>query len=48
MEYETAVRDDRPEEHGGVGQFLVERGVVVVEAIEEALQRQRGVAAAAA
>jgi bacteriophage N4 adsorption protein B len=44
--YETAVRDYRPEQHGGVGQFLVERGVVVVEAIEEALQRQRGVAAA--
>jgi bacteriophage N4 adsorption protein B len=48
VEYETAVRDYRPEEHGGVGQFLVERGVVVVEAIEEALQRQRGVATAAA
>ncbi|HEX2543916.1 MAG TPA: glycosyl transferase family protein [Ramlibacter sp.] len=47
-DYENAVRDYRPEEHGLVGEFLVERGVVVAGMIEKALQRQRELAAGAA
>lgn len=46
-EYESAVRDYRPEEHGRVGDFLVERGVVVAGMIDKALQRQRELAGGA-
>jgi adsorption protein B len=44
--YETALRDYRPEEHGRVGDFLVERGVILKEMLEGVLQ-QRGVASGA-
>jgi adsorption protein B len=44
--YETALRDYRPEEHGRVGDFLVERGVILKEMLEGVLQ-QRGAPAGA-
>jgi adsorption protein B len=45
QQYEQAVRDYRPEEHGGVGEFLLERGVLVAELMEKAVLRQREIAA---
>jgi bacteriophage N4 adsorption protein B len=42
--YETALGDYRPDEHGRVGDFLVERGVILREMLEQALERQRGFA----
>jgi adsorption protein B len=45
--YETALREYRPEEHGRVGDFLVERGVILREMLERVLQ-QRGLASNAA
>jgi adsorption protein B len=43
--YEATVRDYRPEEHGTVGDLLVERGVILGAAIKEAIARQRGLVA---
>jgi len=45
QQYEQAVREYRPEEHGGVGEFLLERGVLVAELVEKAVLRQREIAA---
>ncbi|MDB5956134.1 glycosyl transferase family protein [Ramlibacter sp.] len=44
-QYEEAVREYRPEENGGVGEFLVERGVLVAALVEKAVHRQRELAA---
>jgi adsorption protein B len=41
------LREYRPEEHGRVGDFLVERGVILREMLERVLQ-QRGLASNAA
>ena len=38
--YESAVRAYRPEQHGSVGELLVERGVILAAAVKEALNRQ--------
>jgi adsorption protein B len=46
--YEATVREYRPEEHGSVGEMLVERGVILGAAIKEAMARQRGLVAPAA
>ena len=43
--YETALSDYRPEEHGRIGDFLVERGVILREMLERAMQQQRGMPA---
>jgi adsorption protein B len=45
--YESALREYRPEEHGRVGDFLVERGVILKEMLESVLQ-QRDVGAVGA
>jgi bacteriophage N4 adsorption protein B len=44
--YESALHDYRPDEHGRVGDFLVERGVILKEMLEQAVQA-RGQAVAA-
>ena len=44
--YETALGEYRPEEHGRVGDYLVERGVLLREMLEQAMERQRGLATA--
>jgi adsorption protein B len=41
--FESALGDYRPDQHGLLGEFLVERGVIVKEAIDEALRQQRAV-----
>ena len=43
--YEAALREYRPEEHGRIGDFLVERGVILREMLEQVLQ-QRAIGAA--
>jgi adsorption protein B len=43
--YESALSDYRPEEHGRIGDFLVERGVILRDLLEQAIDRQRGLAA---
>jgi adsorption protein B len=45
--YEEALHDYRPEQHGSVGEFLLERGVLLGEALANAVQQQRGLAAPA-
>ena len=45
--YEAALSDYRPEEHGRVGDFLVERGVILRDMLDRAMQRHREEAAAA-
>jgi adsorption protein B len=39
--FEFAVREYRPELHGRVGEFLVERGVILKDMLEMAVQQQR-------
>ena len=46
QQYEQAVREYRPEQHGRLGEFLLERGVILGEAIEGAVQRRQVAAAA--
>ena len=38
--YEAALREYRPEEHGRIGDFLVERGVILREMLEQVLQQR--------
>jgi adsorption protein B len=45
--YESAVREYRPEQHGSLGELLVEQGVILGSMIQEAA-RKRTVAAVAA
>jgi adsorption protein B len=46
--YEIAVREYRPEDNGRVGDFLVEKGVIVGAVLEQAVKQQRALGAAAA
>jgi adsorption protein B len=42
------LREYRPDEHGRIGDFLVERGVVLRSLLEQALRQQRAPGASAA
>ncbi|MDB5947167.1 MAG: glycosyl transferase family protein, partial [Ramlibacter sp.] len=46
--FEFALREYRPEQHGRVGDFLVERGVILRAVLEQAMQQQRGLNGSAA
>jgi adsorption protein B len=46
--YESALREYQPDQHGRVGDFLVQRGVLPASVLEEALQKQRTSATVAA
>jgi adsorption protein B len=46
--YESAVRDYRPEQHGTLGELLVEQGVILGSMIQEAARKRSGAVSAPA